>query len=663
MGSRRITRGGALVRPCALYAWLLAASALPAAGAWSSSSSSASAPRWRSWALSAWLLAASAPPSAGQSSSSAALARRLRPLLRRAASQAVATAALPASGRSAEWARVVETSRCAALLRERLRGRDGPIVDFGVGPMVTAWFLREGRHVVAIAPGSAAPEQELLSAGGIVHLPGQKLSQVLEALRALSTEPALIFVQPSLVVGGAKGGRSAEREDWDALAQARTIFPGVPAAGVMLTAEGQEIPHWIIPSLFAPVLGAQNNLTVELPCWSTGGCSKASTRPLLSLVMIIKNEARRIRETLESVAPAVDQVVILDTGSQDGTQKIIQDTCARFKLPLQLYEEPFVDFSATRNRVLQLASGSSEFVLMLSGDETLKHPEQLRIFVQQHAGYCGVTENLFNLRVFMGPNVWYWSERLMRADNHAAPGWPAGNSTWRYVGVTHEAYVNPVLTMGGDLFLQYVGDSVAPPNAQGMPAPVAGEFFVSHDAEKTQEQQRKRLLMDVHLLEAYLDRPDAHEDKWQYARALFYLAQSHRGLGFGAVARELWERYLALDMAAWRQFSYLRYGAHLALGQICAEDHLRLAQEEVLPTACRSHFEDAHKLCPRIEPLVYLAMALPAPSQGRLRLEVLRRAAAVAHMQASTGHCAVHAEPELYARLPQLLHEAEAAAA
>uniref|UniRef100_A0A7S4PSB9 Uncharacterized protein n=1 Tax=Alexandrium monilatum TaxID=311494 RepID=A0A7S4PSB9_9DINO len=189
-----------------------------------------------------------------------------------------------------------------------------------------------------------------------------------------------------------------------------------------------------------------------------------------------------------------------------------------------------------------------------------------------------------------------------------------------------------------------------------MPAPVAGEFYVSHDAERPPEKQQRRLWQDVHLLEGYLDRPDAHEDKWQYARSVFYLAQSHRSLGFADTARELWERFLGLGFSQKRQFTYLGYGAHNALGQICAEESVR-RRDERLPQDCRKHFEEAHKICPRVEPLVYMAMAMPTSS--RERLEVLRRATRVAPMQAASGHCAIFAEPGAYERLPQLLREAE----
>ena len=45
-----------------------------------------------------------------------------------------------------------------------------------------------------------------------------------------------------------------------------------------------------------------------------------SDKPLISLVMIVKNEATILRETLERVRPIVDEWVIVDTGSTDDTR-------------------------------------------------------------------------------------------------------------------------------------------------------------------------------------------------------------------------------------------------------------------------------------------------------------------------------------------------------
>jgi len=43
----------------------------------------------------------------------------------------------------------------------------------------------------------------------------------------------------------------------------------------------------------------------------------------ICLVMIVKNEAHVIRRCLESVRPLIDTWLIIDTGSTDGTQRLL----------------------------------------------------------------------------------------------------------------------------------------------------------------------------------------------------------------------------------------------------------------------------------------------------------------------------------------------------
>jgi glycosyltransferase involved in cell wall biosynthesis len=49
-----------------------------------------------------------------------------------------------------------------------------------------------------------------------------------------------------------------------------------------------------------------------------------SNRPLLALVMIVKDEAHTIAQTLMSIKALVDRYYILDTGSTDGTPQVIE---------------------------------------------------------------------------------------------------------------------------------------------------------------------------------------------------------------------------------------------------------------------------------------------------------------------------------------------------
>jgi hypothetical protein len=74
--------------------------------------------------------------------------------------------------------------------------------------------------------------------------------------------------------------------------------------------------------------------------------------PLLGLVMIVKNENATLEQTLSSVKADIDYWTIVDTGSTDGSQDTIRATMAG--VPGDLIEEPFVDFSTTRNFALKV---------------------------------------------------------------------------------------------------------------------------------------------------------------------------------------------------------------------------------------------------------------------------------------------------------------------
>ncbi|MEB3348942.1 MAG: glycosyltransferase [Cyanobacteriota bacterium] len=85
---------------------------------------------------------------------------------------------------------------------------------------------------------------------------------------------------------------------------------------------------------------------------------------MLSLSMIVRNEAGRIAACLASVADFVDEMVVLDTGSDDGTAAIAAACGAR------VHHAPWPgDFAPARNRALELVQG--DWVLVLDADEQL----------------------------------------------------------------------------------------------------------------------------------------------------------------------------------------------------------------------------------------------------------------------------------------------------
>jgi glycosyltransferase involved in cell wall biosynthesis len=109
----------------------------------------------------------------------------------------------------------------------------------------------------------------------------------------------------------------------------------------------------------------------------------------LTLSMIVKNEAHRLAECLESVKEIADEIVIVDTGSTDDTVKIAENIGAKL-----FYFEWIKDFSAARNFALSKSSG--DLILYLDADEKLtsKSIKEINRLKQkpERAGYnCVVT--------------------------------------------------------------------------------------------------------------------------------------------------------------------------------------------------------------------------------------------------------------------------------
>ena len=92
----------------------------------------------------------------------------------------------------------------------------------------------------------------------------------------------------------------------------------------------------------------------------------------LSLCMIVKDEAERLPACLDSVREAVDEIVILDTGSTDATKEIARRYTDR------VYDYPWQDdFAAARNASMALAR--RPFILWLDADDVLDPAEREKL--------------------------------------------------------------------------------------------------------------------------------------------------------------------------------------------------------------------------------------------------------------------------------------------
>lgn len=93
----------------------------------------------------------------------------------------------------------------------------------------------------------------------------------------------------------------------------------------------------------------------------------------ISLCMIVKDEQEVLERCLRSVKDCVDEIVIVDTGSTDGTKKIAQMFTDR------LFDYPWNDdFASARN--FAFSKGTGDYLMWLDADDVLP-PEDAERFL------------------------------------------------------------------------------------------------------------------------------------------------------------------------------------------------------------------------------------------------------------------------------------------
>ena len=103
----------------------------------------------------------------------------------------------------------------------------------------------------------------------------------------------------------------------------------------------------------------------------------------ICLNMIVKNEASIIVDTLTNILANIhiDYWVIADTGSDDGTQSVIQTFFQQRGIPGELLQHEWKNFGHNRELALQGAQGKTDYVFFFDADDrfegTLALPEQL----------------------------------------------------------------------------------------------------------------------------------------------------------------------------------------------------------------------------------------------------------------------------------------------
>lgn len=116
----------------------------------------------------------------------------------------------------------------------------------------------------------------------------------------------------------------------------------------------------------------------------------------IALCMVVKNEANRIESCLDSVLNAVDEINIIDTGSNDGTPELI-----RLRYGIEVAHQPLNPgrlYTLTDPMDRLCNQTRCEWILTLDGDEQLASPPSLlrdavRSDIDSVCGYFGLWRN------------------------------------------------------------------------------------------------------------------------------------------------------------------------------------------------------------------------------------------------------------------------------
>jgi glycosyltransferase involved in cell wall biosynthesis/predicted Zn-dependent protease len=173
----------------------------------------------------------------------------------------------------------------------------------------------------------------------------------------------------------------------------------------------------------------------------------------LSLCMIVKDEEEMLPRCLAAVKPAVDEMIIVDTGSSDRTVEIAESFGARV-----LHHEWNGSFSDARNVSLEAATG--DWVIYLDADEVLveEDAERLRAvtgrvwreaFALVETNYTGDIEDgtaltHTALRVFRNRPEYRFKGRLHEQMAYALPGYLTERIEYTQMRIEHYGYLGVV---------------------------------------------------------------------------------------------------------------------------------------------------------------------------------------------------------------------------
>lgn len=183
---------------------------------------------------------------------------------------------------------------------------------------------------------------------------------------------------------------------------------------------------------------------------SIAGRARAATGLTLSLCMIVKDEEQMLPRCLEAIRPAVDEIIVVDTGSTDSTMDIARSFGAR------VIEHPWTgSFSEPRN--VSFDAATCDWIIYLDADEVLvaEDVERLRELTGQtwreafhlvetsFVGELGDSAAVVNsaLRVFRNRPHYRFTGAIHEQIHHTLPSDVPGRVGQSPVRIEHYGYL------------------------------------------------------------------------------------------------------------------------------------------------------------------------------------------------------------------------------
>jgi GR25 family glycosyltransferase involved in LPS biosynthesis len=237
----------------------------------------------------------------------------------------------------------------------------------------------------------------------------------------------------------------------------------------------------------------------------------------ICLCMIVKDESHIIVECLENMKKYIDYWVICDTGSTDGTQKIIKDYFAKEGIPGELHEHRWQNFGYNRTLAFEECFEKTDYAFVMDADDLI-------------VGDFNLPENMTADAYYLKLGKDFTYDRAQIFKNRKLK--------WEYVGVLHE-YAN-CKNKKNAVFER-----------------IEGDYFLNSRREGARSKDPEKYLKDAEVLVKALNTAE-YPLKVRYS---FYAGQSY--FDYGDYENAIIYYKMRIELGGWIEeiyYSYLRIG-------------------------------------------------------------------------------------------------------